>query len=72
VYYTYQLAFTTPGISPLRAISLKQSLQSPKSRIKARARPQRLQRVYARTSNFGFFLFFSINALRATSFAPFL
>jgi hypothetical protein len=28
----YQLAFTTPGISPLSAISLKQILHRPKRR----------------------------------------
>jgi hypothetical protein len=38
--------------------------------MNARGRPQRLQRVYERTLNFGFFLHFSINALRATCAAP--
>jgi hypothetical protein len=63
---SYQLALTTPGISPRSAISLKQSLHSPKSRMNARALPQRLQRVYALAANLGFFLLFSTNALRAT------
>jgi hypothetical protein len=66
----YQLALTTPGISPRSAISLKHSLHRPKSRMNARGLPQRLQRVYARALNFGFFLLFSINALRATCTAP--
>jgi hypothetical protein len=40
----YQLAFRTPGISPRSAISRKQIRQTPKRRMNARARPQRLQR----------------------------
>jgi len=51
-----------PGISPRFAISLKQILHKPKSRIKARLRPQRKQRRVARLENFGFFFDFAICA----------
>jgi len=51
---THQLAFLTPGISPLKAASRKQSRQSEKRRIVPRALPQRSQRKYARTLYFGF------------------
>jgi hypothetical protein len=40
----YQLAFTTPGISPLSAICLKQILHRPKRRRYPRWRPHRLHR----------------------------
>ena len=43
-----------PGTSPACAIWRRHSRQSPKSRYTDRARPQRRQRVYARTLNFGF------------------
>jgi hypothetical protein len=62
---SHQLALRTPGISPRRAISRKQIRQRPNLRRYARARPQRLQRLYARTPNFGLRLVFSISALRA-------
>jgi len=51
----YQLAFVTPGISPLRAISLKQILQSPNFLIYACGRPQLKQRWYILDENFAFF-----------------
>ena len=57
---SYQLDFVTPGISPLCAISRKQMRHSPKRRMKPRERPQILQRVYARTANFGLRFAFSI------------
>jgi hypothetical protein len=38
---SYQLAFITPGISPLSASSLKQIRHNPKSRINPRGLPQR-------------------------------
>ena len=42
-----------PGISPLCAISRKQSRQRPKRLKTAPGRPQRAQREYCRTLNFG-------------------
>jgi len=63
----YQLALTTPGISPRSAIWRKQILHIPKSRIKALALPQRLQRLYLREENFGFFRHLLIIAFRATT-----
>jgi len=62
---SHQLALRTPGISPRSAISRKQIRQSPNLRRKARARPQRAQRLRCRTSNFGFLRDFSINAFLA-------
>ncbi|KKW10262.1 MAG: hypothetical protein UY50_C0040G0007 [Parcubacteria group bacterium GW2011_GWA2_49_9] len=50
----YQLDFLTPGIIPSLAYSRKQIRQSPKSRIKARLRPQRKQRRTMRELNLGF------------------
>jgi hypothetical protein len=66
----YQLAFTTPGISPLSAISLKQILHRPKRRRYPRWRPHRLHRWYPRVLNLGVFLHFSIIAFRATAPTP--
>jgi hypothetical protein len=41
----YQLDFITPGISPFKAIFLKQMRQMPNFRKKARGRPQMGQRL---------------------------
>jgi len=49
----YQLAFTTPGISPQSAISRKQIRQRPNFLKKPRGRPHLRQRLYPRTLNFG-------------------
>src|ERR1700761_8691112 len=51
----YQLDFTTPGISPLRASERKQRRHTPNFRRKARGRPQSWQRLCWRDLNFGFF-----------------
>src|SRR6185312_3016369 len=51
----YQLDFTTPGISPLRASERKQRRQTPNLRRNARGRPQSWQRLCWRDLNFGFF-----------------
>src|SRR5215469_10457814 len=61
----YQLAFTTPGISPLRAMPRKQILHISNLWMKARARPHTRQRLRARVLNFGFFRVFAIFAVRA-------
>jgi len=66
----YQLALITPGISPRSAICRKHILHKPKSRRNARALPHRLQRLYLRAENFGFFLHLFIIAFRATTVAP--
>jgi hypothetical protein len=50
----YQLDLMTPGSSPRSAMSRKQMRQMPNLRKKARGRPQRGQRLYARALNFGF------------------
>ena len=42
-----------PGISPSLAASRKQARHIPKSRMKARLRPQRKQRLTTRDLNFG-------------------
>src|SRR3989344_2282401 len=49
----YQDDLRTPGISPSFAASLKHARHIPKSRIKARLRPQRKQRRTTRDLNFG-------------------
>src|ERR1700686_3373394 len=67
---TYQLAFVTPGISPLSAIPRKQILHIWNLRIYARARPQTRQRLRTRTLNFGFFKLLAIFARRAIYCAP--
>ena len=61
----YQLAFTTPGIFPSRAIFLKQMRQMPNFRRNARGRPQIWQRLWARTANLGFLFAFTTIASRA-------
>jgi hypothetical protein len=63
----YQLALRTPGIIPDSASSLKQMRQRPKRRRYARDRPQRAQRFFLRTANFGFRLCFSINDFGGTN-----
>src|ERR1017187_4381546 len=61
VLLLYQLAFTTPGISPFRASCRKHRRQIPNLRRNARGRPQRQQRLRWRHCSFGVF------ALRAAS-----
>jgi len=56
----YQLALITPGISPLSALFLKQILHISNFRKYPRDRPQRGQRWYVRTLNFGFLVAFAI------------
>jgi hypothetical protein len=53
VFQHYQLDFTTPGISPLDASSLKHILHSWKRLINPLGRPQSLHLLYLRTLNFG-------------------
>ena len=53
VTINYQDDLRTPGIRPSLAASLKQARHIPKSRIKARLRPQRKQRRTTRDLNFG-------------------
>src|SRR5881394_113749 len=67
----YQLAFTTPGISPFSAIPRKQILHIWNLRIYPRARPQQRQRLRMRTLNFGFLSDLAIFAVLAI-IAPFL
>src|SRR5260370_15604508 len=55
----YQLDFTTPGISPLRASERKQRRHTPNLRRKARGRPQSWQRLCWRDFNFGVFASFT-------------
>ena len=62
---SYQLAFTTPGISPFSAIPRKQILHIWNLRIYPRARPQQRQRLRIRTLNFGFLRDLAIFAVRA-------
>src|ERR1700746_379022 len=61
----YQLAFTTPGISPLSAMPRKQMRHISNLRIYPRARPQTRQRLRTRTLNLGFFSVLAIFAVRA-------
>src|SRR5690554_2135656 len=61
----YQLAFTTPGISPLSARMRKQIRHISNLRKNARLRPQIGQRLYWRTLYLFFFCDFSTSALRA-------
>jgi len=63
--HRYQDAFRTPGIIPSSASWRKQIRHKPNRRKNARERPQRPQRLWTRTLNFGFRLLFSIIALRA-------
>ena len=65
----YPAKFVMPGTSPACAICRRHSRQSPKSRYTERARPQRRQRVYARTLNLGFRCCFWMRAFFAT-FTP--
>src|SRR5438128_824069 len=55
----YQLALTTPGISPRCASGRKQIRHRPNFRNTARGRPQRRQREYLRTLNLGVRFHFS-------------
>ena len=57
----YQLAFTTPGISPRRAKSRKQSRHISNFRKKARGRPHKGQRLYSLELNFAFRFAFAIS-----------
>src|SRR3982751_4651115 len=50
----YQEALETPGSSPRCAISRMHTRHRPNLRYTAFGRPQRWQRVYARTANLGF------------------
>src|SRR5690606_18712296 len=61
----YQLDLAMPGSSPLCAISRKQMRHRPNFRNTARGRPQREQRVYPRTANFGFRFALAISAFLA-------
>jgi hypothetical protein len=63
----YQLALTTPGISPERANSRKQIRQMPNFLRYARERPHRLHLLYERTLNFGGLFDFAIQDFFATS-----
>jgi len=64
----YHDDFLIPGISPISAFSLKQILQSPKSRIKPRFLPHRQQRRIVRVINLGFFNAFTTNAFLGIGF----
>src|SRR5258708_31934081 len=59
----YQEALETPGSSPRCAISRMHTRHRPNLRYTALGRPQRWQRVYARTANLGF-----AAALRTSAF----
>src|SRR4029453_4085544 len=63
----YQEALDTPGSSPRCAISRMQTRHRPNLRGPAFGRPQRWQRVYARTANFGFRAALRISAFFAIS-----
>src|SRR2546428_25563 len=63
----YQLALTTPGISPRCASCRKQIRHRPNFRNTARGRPQRRQREYLRTLNLGVRFHFSSIDFLATS-----
>ena len=63
----YQLALTTPGISPLNASSRKHILHSWNLRIKPRGLPHILQRLYLRTLNLGVRPHFTISDVFAIS-----
>src|SRR6185437_7663828 len=66
---SYQLAFTTPGISPDSASWRKHRRQMPYLRRNARGRPQRQQRLRWRHCSFGVFAFWALASL--ISFAIF-
>lgn len=63
---TYQLAFLTPGSSPLSASSRKQTRHRPNLRYTECGRPQRWQRVYSRVENFCLRLHLTIIDVLAT------
>src|SRR5471030_1055115 len=66
---THQLAFTTPGISPLNASCRKHNRQIPYLRRNALGRPQRQQRLRWRHCSIGVFAFCALASLM--SFAIF-
>src|ERR1700760_4644497 len=66
----YQLDLVMPGSSPRCAMERKQIRQRPNFRYTARGRPQREQRVYPRTANFGFRLALTTSAVFAMSALP--
>lgn len=68
----YQLALTTPGISPLDASSLKHILHIWNLPIKPRGLPQSLHLLYLRTLNFGFLVALTISDVFAISILYFL
>lgn len=70
-FKSYQLALTTPGISPLDASSLKQILQSWKRRMKPRGLPQSLHRLYFLALNFCGLEHFTISDVFAIFFKSF-
>jgi hypothetical protein len=57
----YQLDLRTPGSSPARDMFLKQILQIPNLRIKARGLPQSGHLLYLRVENFGLRLDFTMS-----------
>src|SRR5580698_3446691 len=65
----HQLAFTTPGISPLNASCRKHNRQIPYLRRNALGRPQRQQRLRWRHCSIGVFAFCALASLM--SFAIF-
>ena len=67
----YQLDFVTPGSLPSDASSRKQILQSWNFRITPRGRPQRRQRLYERTANFGLRFDLAINDFLANGCPPY-
>jgi hypothetical protein len=62
----YQLALTTPGMSPERASCLKQIRQRSNFLRYPRGRPHLRQRVYLRTANFGVRRAFAMSDVLAT------
>jgi hypothetical protein len=62
----YQLALITPGMSPERASPRKQMRHSWNFLRYPRGRPQRRQRVYLRTANFGVRRDFAMSDVLAT------
>jgi hypothetical protein len=62
----YQLALITPGMSPERASPRKQMRHSWNFLRYPRGRPQRRQRVYLRTANFGVRWDFAMSDVLAT------
>ena len=72
IHLFYQLDFTTPGISPLRASERKQRRQTPNLRRNARGRPQSWQRLCWRDLNFGVFASLTRFAVVAMFFTLYL